>query len=427
MASRSPQECNDVLAWTAGCVALVTGAGIRLGKAIAASLHTSGYKVAVHYNGSKDEAIAFTAELNSAFAVHADLSTSIVETSRRLVAAVVDKWGRLDLLVNSAAIYYATPIADTTEEQWDNLMNLNTKAPYFVTQVLLSSLVTQVLLSSLMNLNKAPYFVIQVLLSSHVTQVLLSSLVTQVLLSSLMNLNKAPYFVIQVLLSSHVTQVLLSSLVTRVLLSSLVTQVLLRSHVTQVLLSSLVTRVLLRSLVTQVLLSSLVTQVLLRSHVTQVLLSSLVTRVLLRTLVTQVLLSSLVTRVLLRSLVTQAAAPHLKETRGSVVNVADILGERPNAPFNVYCISKATMIMITKSLALELAPDVRVNYVNPGASIFPDDYDEKLKQIWKSRTPLGRAGSGKEVGDSVLFLASPSASFMTGAAVTPSGGRSIAL
>ena len=58
----------------------------------------------------------------------------------------------------------------------------------------------------------------------------------------------------------------------------------------------------------------------------------------------------------------QAAAPYLKETRGSVVNVADIQGERPNAPFNVYCITKATIIMITKSLALELAPEVRFTY-----------------------------------------------------------------
>lgn len=55
----------------------------------------------------------------------------------------------------------------------------------------------------------------------------------------------------------------------------------------------------------------------------------------------------------------QAAAPYLKKSRGSVVNVADILGERPNPPFNVYCITKATMLMITKSLALELAPEVR--------------------------------------------------------------------
>lgn len=72
---------------------------------------------------------------NSAYAIQADLSTNVIETSRRLVAAAVEKWGRLDLLVNSAAIYFGTPIAETTEEQWDKLMNLNSKAPYFMIQV----------------------------------------------------------------------------------------------------------------------------------------------------------------------------------------------------------------------------------------------------------------------------------------------------
>ncbi|MPC19366.1 Pteridine reductase 1 [Portunus trituberculatus] len=229
---------QDICQWALGHVAVVTGAGQRVGKAIAASLHKRGYTVAIHYNESKDEAISFMAELNSirknsAYAFHADLSRNVRERAGHLLAEVVEKWGRLDLLVNSAAIYYATPIAETTEEQWDKLLDLNAKAPYFMTQ---------------------------------------------------------------------------------------------------------------------------------------------------------------------------AAAPYLKETHGSVVNVADILGERPNAPFNVYCITKATLIMITKSLALELAPE-----------------------NWISKTPLGRARNGEEVGDTVAFLASPSAAFMTGAGISPSGGRTVAL
>lgn len=75
----------------------------------------------------------------SAIAIQADLSTKFVETSRRLVAAVVDKFGKLDLLVNSSAIFFPTPIAETTEKQWDQLMDLNTKAPYFMIQVLFNS------------------------------------------------------------------------------------------------------------------------------------------------------------------------------------------------------------------------------------------------------------------------------------------------
>ncbi|MPC64372.1 Pteridine reductase 1 [Portunus trituberculatus] len=138
---RGRDSGQGICQWALGHVAMVTGAGQRVGKAIAASLHKRGYTVAIHYNESKDEAISFMAELNSirknsAYAFHADLSSNVRERAGQLLAEVVEKWGRLDFLVNSAAIYYATPIAETTEEQWDKLLDLNAKAPYFMIQVL---------------------------------------------------------------------------------------------------------------------------------------------------------------------------------------------------------------------------------------------------------------------------------------------------
>lgn len=64
-----------------------------------------------------------------------DLSTTVVETTQRLVKEAVEHWGRLDLLVNNAAIYVKNPIDNATEQQWDSHMDINTKAPYFLVQV----------------------------------------------------------------------------------------------------------------------------------------------------------------------------------------------------------------------------------------------------------------------------------------------------
>ncbi|KAK3883382.1 hypothetical protein Pcinc_012318 [Petrolisthes cinctipes] len=249
--------CN----WGEGRVALVTGGARRVGRRIATSLHNHGYNLVLHCNSSLPQAQEFATQLNttrkdSVTVIQADLSTDVKETTARVVAEAVKRCGQLDLLVNNAAVYYSTPIATTSSDQWDHMMNTNAKAPYFLIQ---------------------------------------------------------------------------------------------------------------------------------------------------------------------------AAAPHLKKTKGVVVNVADIIGERPRQPLNVYAISKAAVIMVTKSLALELAPEVRVNYVNPGAAMWPEDMPEEPRQAWLSRTALGRAGTGEEVSDAVVFLASPSASYMTGNGINVCGGRNIQL
>lgn len=67
--------------------------------------------------------------------IQADLSSDTAETAGRVVAEAVERWGRLDLLVNNAATYFTTPIATTTSAQWDQMMNINSKAPYFLIQV----------------------------------------------------------------------------------------------------------------------------------------------------------------------------------------------------------------------------------------------------------------------------------------------------
>ncbi|MDP2322795.1 MAG: pteridine reductase [Gammaproteobacteria bacterium] len=124
----------------AGKWALITGAGRRVGAAIARTLHREGAGVAIHYRGSATEADSLARELNSArpgsaLAVQADL----LETSKlpALVAKVVDHAGRLDILVNNASSFYATPLADITEEQWADLLGTNLKAPLFLAKAAL--------------------------------------------------------------------------------------------------------------------------------------------------------------------------------------------------------------------------------------------------------------------------------------------------
>ncbi|XP_071532058.1 3-oxoacyl-[acyl-carrier-protein] reductase FabG-like isoform X2 [Panulirus ornatus] len=260
-----PTQSNSMpgtCVWGKGKVALVTGAARRVGRVIAAALHKHGYNLVIHCSASKDEALAFAAQLNSvrgdsAHVISADLSTtSVVETSERLVREAVAKWGRLDLLVNNAGVYLATPLDQATDHHWNYLMNINLKAPYFLIQ---------------------------------------------------------------------------------------------------------------------------------------------------------------------------AAAPHLRKVEGNVVNLADILGERPSPPLSIYCTSKAAIIMVTKSLAAELGPQIRVNYINPGAAMWPEKADDAFKKDWLSKTLLGRPGTGQEVADAVVFLASPAANYITGSGITTCGGRSVTL
>jgi pteridine reductase len=121
----------------------------------------------------------------------------------------------------------------------------------------------------------------------------------------------------------------------------------------------------------------------------------------------------------------QAANAALRERAGLILNIADIHGMRPLRRYPVYSIAKAGLIMLTKSLAREMGPQVRVNAVAPGPVMWPaDGLDKQLQEDIISRTALKRLGSAYEVARACLYLASD-APYVTGQVLAVDGGRSI--
>jgi len=118
------------------------------------------------------------------------------------------------------------------------------------------------------------------------------------------------------------------------------------------------------------------------------------------------------------------AAPHLRARRGCIINMVDIHAERPNPGYPVYSMAKAANAMMVKALARELAPEVRVNGVAPGAILWPEGAEgEKSKEQALPRIPLGRAGAPEQIARTVLFLATTD--YITGQIIAVDGGRSI--
>jgi pteridine reductase len=115
-------------------VALVTGAGRRVGKAIALALAGRGAAVAVHYRSSRAEADALVAEISSrggrAQGFHADLEK--VADIEAMVSGAIAALGRIDVLVNSASVFYRKPLEEVTERDWDANLDTNLKAPFFL-------------------------------------------------------------------------------------------------------------------------------------------------------------------------------------------------------------------------------------------------------------------------------------------------------
>jgi pteridine reductase len=121
----------------------------------------------------------------------------------------------------------------------------------------------------------------------------------------------------------------------------------------------------------------------------------------------------------------QAAAPLLKQTHGLIVNLADIHGIRPLRRYPVYSIAKAGLIMLTRSLARELGPAIRVNAIAPGPILWPEEgIDTALQQEITDRTALKRIGSPEDVARACLFFAAE-APYVTGQVLAVDGGRSI--
>jgi pteridine reductase len=238
----------------AGRVALVTGAGRRVGQAIALALGAKGMKIAVHYNGSgsgAEETVAqLAAEGATGRAFQADLSSS--DGPARLVAGVVDTFGQLDVLVNSAAIMERTPFGEITPDKWDEIMAINLRAPFFVAQ---------------------------------------------------------------------------------------------------------------------------------------------------------------------------AAAPHLKRTRGAIVNIADLAAFETWPGYLPHGISKAGVVHMTRSLARVLAPEVRVTGVAPGTVLLPESWDTAADERLRQTTPLARTGTPEDVSATVIFLLE--SDYITGETIIVDGGRHI--
>src|SRR5713226_3903923 len=119
-----------------GRVALVTGAGKRIGRAVAVRLATEGADVVIHYHRSKAEADAAVAEIaklgRKNVALQADLCS--VADIKRLFQQTAEHFGRLDILVNSAANFLPAHLEDTTEKMWDSALDTNLKAPFFCAQ-----------------------------------------------------------------------------------------------------------------------------------------------------------------------------------------------------------------------------------------------------------------------------------------------------
>jgi len=127
----------------------------------------------------------------------------------------------------------------------------------------------------------------------------------------------------------------------------------------------------------------------------------------------------------------QAATPHLAAARGGIVNLVDIHAQQPLAGHAVYGMAKAALQMMTRSLALDLAPDVRVNAIAPGAILWPESTgnvagkDEAARQALIARTPLGRTGTPEEIAGVAAWLLSDASAYVTGQTLRVDGGRGI--
>jgi len=240
-------------------VALVTGASRRVGAEIAKLLHAAGFNIVLHYNHSETDAKQLCEHFNqqrkdSAVIFQAELSD--MAKLEPLISDSVKQWGRLDVLVNNASRFYKTPVSSANETEWDDLLNSNLKAPFF--------------------------------------------------------------------LSKH-------------------------------------------------------------------------------------------------------AYPHLHKSHGCIVNLTDIHAEKPLEDYSIYCMSKAGLVMMTKSLAKEFGPDVRVNAVSPGAMIWPEgsnELSEITKQKIVNRIALKRHGEPSDIAQAVLYLVQQ-ADYVTGQIIAVDGGRNL--
>ena len=122
---------------------------------------------------------------------------------------------------------------------------------------------------------------------------------------------------------------------------------------------------------------------------------------------------------------TQALLPFLKKGKGCIINISDTLAPSGIKNFSLYSGAKSALEGITKSLAKELAPDIRVNAISPGAILWPEDEDlsEDQQKQRLAKVPLGRTGCPEDISSLAVFLSE--AEYITGQVIKVDGGRSI--
>jgi pteridine reductase len=121
----------------------------------------------------------------------------------------------------------------------------------------------------------------------------------------------------------------------------------------------------------------------------------------------------------------KAAAPHLRKSQGMIINIVDIHAQRPLKNHPIYGPAKAALGMLTRSLARDLAPEVRVNGVSPGAILWPEDgMDAKTEQVILKQVPLKRTGEPADIARTILFMVKDAPN-ITGQIIAVDGGRSI--
>ena len=118
-----------------------------------------------------------------------------------------------------------------------------------------------------------------------------------------------------------------------------------------------------------------------------------------------------------------SSAPLLKKTKGSIINISDIHAGRPRPSYSIYCISKAALDASTLSLAVELAPEIRVNSIAPGAIVWARSEGSTEREKALSATPLKRIGDPLDISEAVLYFAE--SDYVTGQILNVDGGRSL--
>ncbi|MDX1804225.1 MAG: pteridine reductase [Alcanivorax sp.] len=123
-------------------------------------------------------------------------------------------------------------------------------------------------------------------------------------------------------------------------------------------------------------------------------------------------------------ILSQALTPALREQQGAIINIVDVYAEKPLREHTLYCMAKAGLAMMTRSLARELGPSIRVNGVSPGPILWPESGQLNQQAITES-TALKRCGDPQDIADAVLWLGCQ-APFVTGQILAVDGGRSLA-